>query len=313
MIKNFFAILIIGIVVFASNVSNTSNSGVSLRFMAFGDWGFAERIDKIDAINLFIQSQQEAVQAVFLLGDNFYPLGIDPLLGLNDPQFRLFSDHLARNLSIPFCATLGNHDYLYGPAGARLQRSYNHSLWEMPSRLNFVQFEIPDSDGMLACFWTIDSVDIRPSDLDDLDWHMSRSEKQCLWKILAAHYPPVTTGSYRNDPILAEFREKIVKPFHEKYYFDLILGAHEHSSQIINVWDTYLLISGASVETRPRSIHPTFEMPDGAELMWGDDTTSNVVLLLDITHEQFSFKFVDISKPNEQGILVEGIRAPRKF
>ena len=72
------------------------------RLVAFGDWGDDKSIPKINDINSFLSSQPDPIDAVLLLGDNFYPLGILPQLCETDPQFDLFSNHLAANLSIPF-------------------------------------------------------------------------------------------------------------------------------------------------------------------------------------------------------------------
>jgi hypothetical protein len=127
-----------------------STTTPSHTLIAFGDWGHAENVDLVDRINHYLISHQ--VDGVMLLGDNFYPAGINPELGVDDPQFELFSDHLARKLEMPFFVVLGNHDYMQN--GQTAQIEYKHPWWVMEEGNFFVLF--PLTEKTHACVWFVD-------------------------------------------------------------------------------------------------------------------------------------------------------------
>lgn len=288
-------------------VGSLSAAGDVFRLVAFGDWGDDPFIPKIQQINRFISSQADPIDAALLLGDNFYPVGIIPGWCQDDEQFNLFSDHLAANLSIPFYVTLGNHDYLMGTESADCQLAYTHPLWRFPSRFHMIQHEFPgttDTRAARLCIWVIDSVRYSRADIFQLRESIRNSTSTCRWKIFAAHYPPVTAGNYREDRTLELFRIRVVKPLHAEFRFDLIIAGHEHSSQIIHVWETLLLVAGAAVDTRSGSVKTEFALPERASLVWSNDDLTGVVLMLECTNETLKFKFVDVT--SELGILVGG-------
>ena len=170
-----------------------------------------------------------------------------------------------------------------------------------------LQHDFPDTRSRL-CVWVVDSISYNNAALDRLRDSIRNSTSACRWKILAAHYPPVSAGNYRTDPMLEKFRNRLVKPLHQEFHFDLILAGHEHSSQIIHVWETLLLVAGAAVDSRPGSVKDEFEMPEHAKLVWSNDEMSGVVLMLECTQESLTFKFVDVT--NENGELVVGKYGP---
>jgi hypothetical protein len=199
--------------------------------VAFGDLGHAENVDLLDRINHYL----DKVDGVFLLGDNFYPSGICPELGLDDPQFALFSDHLATNLSVPFFVVLGNHDYMQNGQSAEIE--YKHPLWVIDDGPYFVQF--PFTDEWNACVWFVDSIHFTPSSVQGLSSSISDESPRCVWKILATHYPVITAGVYKDDATVGDFREKIscdsillfpVTNIHLKFYLIPIFATLTFSS-----------------------------------------------------------------------------------
>jgi tartrate-resistant acid phosphatase type 5 len=79
------------------------------------------------------------LSAVFMVGDNFYPVGVK---NTTDPQWQnKFRDPYEKPClgKIPFYPTLGNHDYK-GQAAAQIAYSHTQNLWRMPHRFYSVQF-----------------------------------------------------------------------------------------------------------------------------------------------------------------------------
>ena len=112
----------------------------SLHLVAFGDWGNRHNIKPIKSINSYLcDQQQQEIDSVLLLGDNFYSNGIDPKLGFKDPRFDMFKKTLAKNLQFPFYPILGNHDILNGKEGTQFQLDYGRieSRWKMKSDSSF--------------------------------------------------------------------------------------------------------------------------------------------------------------------------------
>jgi hypothetical protein len=103
--------------------------------IAFGDSGDRIAYTKLVYLNFFLKKNlrpKNYLDFVCLLGDNFYPNGIDPVFGLRDPQFRLFTDVLARDIRNNFYVTAGNHDHLRpGSIGFQVEYASVDNRWFM--------------------------------------------------------------------------------------------------------------------------------------------------------------------------------------
>ena len=269
-----------------------STTTPSHTLIAFGDWGHAENVDLVDRINQYLISHQ--VDGVMLLGDNFYPAGINPELGVDDPQFELFSDHLARKLEMPFFVVLGNHDYMQN--GQTAQIEYKHPWWVMEEGNFFVLF--PLTEKTHACVWFVDSIRFTRSNHFGLLRSIIEESPNCTWKILATHYPVITAGLYREEATVGEFREKISCL---TCRFDLVISGHEHSSQVLrdrDLGNALFLIAGASTQTYSQTLHH-----EDPRLVWGNDESSGVILRLSIGETSIQFEFVRLEPNDTETVL----------
>jgi len=279
------------------------------RYLAFGDWGHASDVAQIDAINSYLIHNKDTLDGVFLLGDNFYPSGLDPTKGVSDPQLGLFRDHLAANFrdgEIHFFTVLGNHDYMQRGQQAEIEYSQQDSRWIMPDNDFFVEFPLDDDnaeDGEEhACVWFIDSVNFNEKSIRGLEKSMQAEIHHCVWRIIVAHYPVVTAGIYRQDYTVGEFNRKIACILC-RFDIDFVISGHEHSSQVLHdprISGTVFLIAGASTQTYTHSLDRSSADPRtrlfamDPKLVWGDDTFNQVVLQLEFTKTTFQYEFIRV-------------------
>ena len=277
------------------------------RLLAFGDWGDSRQVHRIDNINKYILSSNP--DGILLLGDNFYPAGIAPELGLADPILELFTNHLANQLppTIPFYAVLGNNDVLRKTGHFQVEFSHIHPNWIMLSdEIFFVRIELSE-----ICIWAINSNSASKSVAAALDVRMEEeiNQRSCRWKIFTAHFPMFTAGAYRTTPSVKMFRAFML-PLVRKHSVDFVITGHDHTSQVLQVENlhTVFLISGTAVDTRTDSLDRSAEgmATRGAGLVWGDDSLPNTILSLEFSNDSAQYKFLHITDSGEIAELFAG-------
>ncbi len=253
----------------------------SSSMLAFGDWGCNWSSVEVDRINAYLTggSAPSDLSSVFLLGDNFYPSGIDPRMGPNDPQWDLFVHHLSRNARhITFYPVLGDHDVARGVRSGEAQLKFSNfrSNWNMPDRNYFKRF----AHG--ACVWFIDSSPGKVSELtlQWLDESLREQARTCIWKIFATHYPVVTCG----------VREGL-EPLIVRNTVNLFLSSHEHNSQVFShpgMPDCLFVSVGAVCDVFPTSVSPA---GCGESNNWfSDDQHQPVIAQLKFSDMEFSLQ-----------------------
>ena len=223
--------------------SQTGKVADKISIVAFGDWGRAG-----SAMNRFAEAlHTKSPDAVFLLGDNFYPVGIRKSMGLTDPQFAEFTDVLARGMDCPFYVVMGNHDYL-GCAQSQISYSGVNPQWRFPSNYYFSKFS---SGSVQTCVWFLDT-DAGKFDALQARWLAEsinqHKAEECTWKVALGHHPIYTGGEYRCDKKLGT----TLLPILQANDFDLYISGHEHMSQALKDPRFRLLhvIAGAVSEMR---------------------------------------------------------------
>ena len=219
--------------------------------IAFGDWGNPRHPEYLEPVASLLSDWYSSTGAVFLLGDNFYPKGINASLGVRDPAFRLFSRILAPStVSANFYVIFGNHDYLGSP-DAQIEYTNVHPKWKFPRPYYFKSFRT--SVGRI-CAWFLDT------DKDHFDEIQARwlnntlrdETNDCLYKIVSGHHPIFDGGEYRsNEHLIAN-----LLPILTRYNVHIYLAGHEHQSQILHspTLPTTFLIAGAISDMRvPKS------------------------------------------------------------
>jgi acid phosphatase len=113
------------------------SSPVHLLFFGDSGSGGASQYKLAESMEKYCLSQHP--QAVFMLGDNFYPHGVS---STQDEQWQTkFRDAYGKPClsQLPFYVILGNHDY-QGNVEAQIAYSHQQNQWKMPHRFYSVEF-----------------------------------------------------------------------------------------------------------------------------------------------------------------------------
>ena len=160
-----------------------------------------------------------------------------------------------------------------------------------------------------TCVWFMDSLTLDPEQYTNLEKSLQMTD--CSWRIIVSHYPIITAGVYWGDPEIIKFRRRI-SPLIKKYKIDFYISGHDHSSQVIhhnrNFNDTVFLIAGAPSFVNIHSVSRARPLPGGADLVWFDDRNLRVVLYLELTPEQFEYKFVKLTDKGDE-IIMSGTKS----
>jgi hypothetical protein len=257
------------------------DDSVTFDILAFGDWGMVNRPKVLQPTAKVISERFSDVDAVFLLGDNFYPSGIRG--GIDDPAFSLFTDILAPSTKAKFYPVLGNHDYLSNP-DTQIQFSQMHAQWRMPARYYFKKFE---SHKLFVCAWFIDTEEFTTDQATWLDKSIKANAPGCHWLVVSGHKPVLDGGEYSpNDHLI-----KNLLPILTRYRVNLYLSGHEHQSQVLRSKNlpTTFLISGALGDMRGKA-------PRGHEYLEFINVKDVAILHLQFRSDHVDFEFVTTHK-----------------
>jgi hypothetical protein len=274
-----------------------------LELVAFGDWGRTGKTAVTNLANINTYLHQTMAEGVMLLGDNFYPNGIDPELGYVDPRFDIFPDVLAEGLDdVPFYTILGNHDIRQGPNswGAQLDFGNIQRNWVMPSRNYFIRLEHK------TCVWFIDTSEGRVNAMNWLTESLAIETNNCSWKLFASHYPLVTKGQYRRDRSVQYIRSQLL-PLINMYSIHLHISGHDHNSQLlkdVEMPGCKFFVVGAICDIIPNSLTPGGK-PSNGTLVWGSDREQPVVARFTISRDRIEYAFVRVSA-SKHTVLREG-------
>jgi hypothetical protein len=166
----------------------------TMEFIFVGDSGsgLPDQYKLADALERYCLTHP--LRAVFLLGDNFYPIGVQ---SVDDPQWQSkFHDPYNKPClgQIPFYPILGNHDYKGHPA-AQIAYTQKHTQWRMPHRFYSIQF------GDLA---KIIALDTNIADICGLAEHCvldflrtELADESIPFRIVIGHHPILSSsGKY---------------------------------------------------------------------------------------------------------------------
>ncbi len=226
----------------------------SVRFVAIGDCGKGNegQIQVAEAIRQ--KCAQSGCDFVQMLGDNFYESGVT---SVDDPQWQLKFEQPYANVTVPFWAVLGNHDYGGNGLGnepwrADVQVAYSQksNKWRMPARYYGHQLAHVD-------FFGLDTNSAMFAQHDEQKQDMSGwiSASTSPWKIAFGHHPYRSNGphgnagSYEGLPFVPLVNGEGVKDLLDDSVCgqaDVYISAHDHSLQWLTepCQGTELLISG---------------------------------------------------------------------
>lgn len=239
-------------------------------FIAVGDTGAQNpnQNQVTQAMTRFCAKQH--CDFVVMLGDNFYPSGID---SVTDPRWKTIFEEPFKDLSIPFYVTLGNHDYGDDGSGkdvaraeTQVQYTAHSTKWKMPANRYHVPLGTVDlfaTDTNIA-YWGDDTA-MR----DDLKRWLAASKAP--WKIAFGHHPYFSNGPHRdagNNEAVAGRGVKL-KSFFEDVVCgkaDVYLAGHDHSLQWLTptCQGTELFVSGSGQSfSSVKDFHPAHFQKSG--------------------------------------------------
>jgi hypothetical protein len=288
----------------------------TLSFLAFGDTGketsWPARVMPQYRVGeaMAREDRRAPVQALLLLGDNFYGHGLEP---------ETFERRVRQNLAAPYCyflmltragrealgrscdrpaeethpvpflAVLGNHDVGLGQ-GVALQR---HEIprfvgnWLMPEEARSYELGAGVS---LVLFHSTEIVHGRPAHALE----RALRESQGPWRIVAAHHPIADPGKgWRADytaRVLAAI-EAAGRPV------QLFLAGHQHSLQALRAPGAALHVVSGAGGAQIRSISPTPHESLFAEARYGFVRVDASPAALDVTFLSLSGPFDRTAEP----------------
>ncbi len=228
--------------------------GQSVRFIAIGDCGKGDQGQLQVAEAVRQKCAASGCDFVQMLGDNFYQSGVT---SVDDPQWQLKFEQPYANVTVPFWAVLGNHDYGGSGLGnepwrADVQVAYSmkSNKWRMPARYYGHQLAHVDFFGLDTNSAMFDQHDKQKQDMSG--WIGASSAS---WKIAFGHHPYRSNGphgnagSYEGLPFVPLVNGEGVKDLLDESVCgkaDVYISAHDHSLQWLTepCSGTELLISG---------------------------------------------------------------------
>jgi acid phosphatase len=176
-----------------------------------------------------------------LLGDSFYPKGVQ---SVHDPQFRLFDAF--SDLSDSFYVALGNHDYGYSESpAALLAYSSENPKWIMPAK--FFLRRLPLGGGKELCMFVLDSHVFEPPQLNWLRDGLAACQSSSAFRIIFTHYPLLTVGLYTYESKVLRLQEQLF-PLIREYGVHAYVSGHEHQMQAFEREGVHYLVSGATAQ-----------------------------------------------------------------
>jgi tartrate-resistant acid phosphatase type 5 len=177
--------------------ARSTDGGLDVRFVAVGDTGHGNEAQYAVGRAMATVCQAQGCDFVVLLGDNFYPSGVD---SETDPQWQSAFVKPYAALDVPFYAVLGNHDYGGNGSGSELDKGQHqvdyarvNPKWRMPAtHYRFsqggVDFFAADTNRSMY------GLDQRVQ--ADFDQWLGGSRAQ--WRIAFGHHPLRSNGRHGN-------------------------------------------------------------------------------------------------------------------
>ncbi len=209
-----------------------------VRLALIGDTGTGDSGQLDVAAALELACQDLGCDAVLMLGDNFYPSGVD---AANDGQWAVKFDAPYAAIEVPFFAVLGNHDYgglglayEIERASAQVAVGTNGGKFVMPS--HFYSRSIRQVD-----LFALDTTAILFGDDADQRVAVRQWLKQSTgrWRIAYGHHPYWSSGTHGDAGV---FDGLTVNPYAGETWrrffdeelcgkIDLYVSGHDHDLQ----------------------------------------------------------------------------------
>jgi tartrate-resistant acid phosphatase type 5 len=239
-------------------------AGESLQFIAFGDWGSGNSLQKNVARAMSrhcvaVHKSKKGVDFAISVGDNFYNDGVkNPADAQWETKFEAM--YPVGSMPFPFYAVLGNHDWRLDPNAQLLYGQKPGTRWNMDGFYYarsmggtrgkpLADFFFFDTDLWLPQYKSAGLGERQARWLDD-----ALAGSTAKWKILVGHHPPFSDGDHALGADMPIVRERIL-PLVKKHKVDLMLSGHDHDMQHIRLKETatqFAIIGAGGAYQRPR-------------------------------------------------------------
>ncbi len=256
-----------------------------LRLIALGDTGTGNEDQRKVAEGMAKICEQSGCDLVLLLGDNFYPDGVNSTV---DPQFKSKFELVYQKLNIPFFVVLGNHDVRQN-ALSQLIYSLKSTSWRMPN----YEYSFKTSD---VRFYGLNtncpfSAERLRKKLNQDDAEQSVNAGKSPWTIAFGHHSVYSNGTHGDTDILT-------RNFWNWFLsdrVDLYLSGHNHNLAHLQPANsaTDFIVSGAG-GAHYRSTSEREKLNNSVALNKHTYNDSGFVWL-DITKEKLQIRFHDSS------------------
>jgi tartrate-resistant acid phosphatase type 5 len=223
---------------FAARSAPACAPGASLTFFALGDTGddTRQRAHVVEA--MAEHAEPEAPAFVVLLGDNFYPHGVDEP---DSPRFaRDFEAALPGDRFPMHCyVVLGNHDH-EGSIEAQLAHVSPSGRWRAPSR--YYAFSEVAPDGATVDFFVLDTTPLARHVAGferQLEWLALRlGTSTADWRVVIGHHT-IVSGGVHGDSAVLQVR---LAPLLRDGRVDIYICGHDHDLQALQLANGPLVI-----------------------------------------------------------------------
>ena len=216
-----------------------------------GDIGFYN-MNLLNLINT-IRSQIKPNDAIVILGDNFYPMGVR---NNYDAQWYKYKS-IFKNINSPIYSILGNHDYLQNPKSQIKNDNWIMNDWYFKKEYDNIDLYFLDTVQFNIGWVDLDKIEsIHNSSEDQLiksqiNWLNKELKKNNKKKLVFGHYPIITNGVYKNR--LNKLYDLLIDTF-KNNNVNIYISGHEHNIQYIkkdiNDFEFNQIIIGSSAEFR---------------------------------------------------------------
>jgi tartrate-resistant acid phosphatase type 5 len=236
-----------------------------LRFVVTGDAGATHSALRAGILAV---AQRMQIDGILLVGDNFYPCGID---GLSDPQWTKITQLFGPS-HLPVYPVLGNHDYGdqqerggkdYWSCGhpapeAEIAATGRIADWHFPARnylLRSPLAELVMLDTQPVALAFPRSVSGSSTSRQEVAWLTSTLPSlRADWRIVVGHHTIFSSGMHGRTNDATQQRMRALLPLLRKERVDLYICGHDHDLEHRS-GDPLFLVSGAGSgtdEMRPR-------------------------------------------------------------
>ena len=195
-------------------------------------------------------------EPLVILGDNFYPSGIN---SPNDNQLGMFHDTF-KDTKNPIFSILGNHDYVQNPEAQINHDNWIMSNWYYKKEYDNVDLYFMDTTQFGIHDWVplekiekVHNLDYQTLIGDQLEWLNSEIGKnKNKKKIVFGHYPIITNGRYIQK--MKPLYDYLIYTF-KRNNVSLFISGHEHNIQYIkrdyeNDYTFNQIVVGSSSDVR---------------------------------------------------------------